>query len=162
MDNLKLAAVVREIGAVAPKVAKEHAEQQAAFNAELDAETKLLESVIEMAKPALPAICNGIGASATAFLMWEGQTQNELPLRLYILASGELVEAWDYFHDELNQVVGTQHPREPRFVAQKYEVSDLIATLHSAIVKQNGKRVPSTETAKQETERLRAILTLLG
>jgi len=161
MSDLQLAALVSEIGTVAPKVAKELSEQKAAFEAELEAETKLLTSVIEIAKPALPAVCGNVGLGVPGLLLWEGKTKFDFPLKLYVLVDGCLLEEWEHRDSDTGEVLTRQRPREPHLVCEKYPVADLITAFHGAILKQNGRRARSTAVSREEVSKLRAILTLL-
>lgn len=162
MDKVKLAAIVREIGKVAPQVGKEFADQKAAFEEERAASEKLLTSVIEMAKPGLAAISNSIpSAIENGILLWEGKTRLSRPLRVYLLENGDLYEEWQVQDDDTDEWHNTGKVRTPRYVVEKYDVPNMITGLHTALTKQAGKRVPSTQRAKDGAARVNAILTLL-
>lgn len=166
MEKAKLAELVREIGRVAPRVGKEYAEQQAAFEAERRAEEKLLASVIEMARPGLPAIANPISSSTVpGVLLWEGKTREGEALRVYLQTDGVLWEEWETkVISAYGEVLGTQakcDEQSVRYIIEKYDVADLVAKLHAALTKQVGRREPSTATARDGAAKLNAILTLL-
>lgn len=164
MEKAKLAVLVREIGKVAPRVGKEYAEQQSAFEAEREAEEKLLASVIEMAKPGLPAISNPIKGLYEPFSESRGvllcEDADGRPVRVYLLDEGDLLVARqdDVFDPHRRSRAEYQSVRQ---IIEQYDVADLVAALHAALVKQVGKREPSTATAREGAAKLNAILTLL-
>jgi hypothetical protein len=167
MGNLKVANLVREIGALAPKVAKEHAEQQAAFEAERAADTKLLESVINMAKPALAAISSPLagqmdGMKGRGLVVWAGDDRDGRPLKVLLADDGSLWECSEFFDPDEPLGWCSRISKKPvRYIAETYDVANIIASIHTALVKQAGKRKNSTEKAREGAGKLNAILTLL-
>jgi hypothetical protein len=162
MNQLRLAAMVRDISKAAPVVHREYVDQQAAFGAERAVEEKLLGSVIEMAKPALPAIANSIPSSrVSGVLLHEATDQNEHPLRVYVLEDGDLFETWESWVEEFDLWSERGAIRTASEVVEKYDVPKLVEALHAALTRQVGKRLPSTGRAKESAGKLNAILTLL-
>jgi hypothetical protein len=163
MDNMKLAALAREIADVAPQVSKEYLDQQSAFDAKHEAEVRLLQAVIATAKPALPAISNRIGHwDKRGVLVWEGTGPGHKPLRYFVLDDGTLALNYSKCDaDEASwaEVLGVIEPHV--LLSSGGSLGDVIPGLHRQLTKQLGKRLPSTEGARKEAGKLKAILTLL-
>jgi hypothetical protein len=167
MDSIKLAALVRQIGDLAPQVGQEHSGQHAAIQVERAAETKLLERAIEMAQPGLEAISNRLELwedwrGVVVIDKWSDNNEDVNTRRIYVLASGELAEEWRCFSpdEDLNFSV-RRAKRSARYIIDRYNAADIIAVLHREFAKQVGKRVPSTERALNSAKKMNAILTLL-
>lgn len=172
MNQVRIAALVREIGKVAPQVGKEYAAQQAAFEAERSARIDVFERAIEMAKPALEAISNTVPGTAPeagwcGFPLvdeWgpdEGEPwTSDCATRIYLAPDGTLFHALRNaspagFPDPM------LHKTCVEAVVDNHDVGEMIAALHTAIVRQAGKRCRSAAEATADARKLAAIVTLL-
>jgi hypothetical protein len=170
MNQIKVATLVREIGKVAQQVGNEYADQQAAFEAERKARIELFERAIELAKPALPAIANPVPwtdreAGWCGFPIVDEWGPDDEPwkadmrTRIYVAPDGTLFEASRY--EKHGGPEPLLHAIDTDSVADRYEVGEMIAALHGAIVRQAGKRCRSAADAMTDARKLAAIVTLL-
>lgn len=168
-DSVKLAALAREIGELAPRIGKEYEDQQDAFRQQHLAEVRLLNSLVSMVKPGLPAICAHLPGLTDSIpvtfdkgiLLHEGKDGNNNTVRLCLLEDGTFFQNGMRFQDDLGEWVEYGVKRDIEKVVQKYDVAPMIATIHGLLVKQAGKRRLSTVEARGTAATFNAILTLL-
>ncbi len=170
MDKMKVAALIREIGNVAPRVGQEYAQQQAAFEAERKTRIHLLTRAIDLAKPGLEAISNTVlwtdpEAGWCGFPVvdeWGSDSEPwkpDMTTRIYLAPDGTMFEALRW--DDAGAPRPLLHKIDVSDAAERYDVGEMIEALHNAIMRQLGKRYRSTEEATNDARKLGAILTLL-
>jgi len=163
MTEIQLATMVSSIGQVARRVGKDFEDQQTAFERRRLADEALVEAVIENARPAFPAIANVIpGVDSSGVALLKRKTKDECEVTLYLLADGEFMETWEAWDVFDEAVVTHRHRRTVAYVAERYALSQIVEGVHLAVVKQVGRRMPSTVKANEGAAKVEAILTLLG
>ncbi len=188
--ELKLAAQVREIGALAPQIVQEKQAHDAAIEGERDAEAALLAKVVALAKPALPAIASAVEffpdhRGVLIFDGWKNGSATETRgRRVYLLENGDFAETWRTVERDDKAIAAKcskipcawaiKDPKgsglfiqfrscsSPRCVVRWHDPKPLISGLHDQMMRQRGKRVSCIIEAQKSTTKLQAILTLLG
>jgi hypothetical protein len=162
-DSVKLAAMAREIGELAPRVGKEYAEQQDAFHQQHLAEVRLLTSLVNMVKPGLPAISRNIASHyESGVLVFDGKGNNGKPVRLYLIEDGTFWKTWEYLDEDCGEWKETGSFRSIDEAADEFDITPIIFNLNGLLAKQAGKRKASTVQAREKVNTINAILTLLG
>jgi hypothetical protein len=145
--------VVEEIKRRAPLAAEVMERQGQAFDAERSAEEKLVALAVELAKPALPAVCSRVS--------WLGNmTAAQIFEDLWILENGTFAAMRRAQGKEKSVVAATTITvEEACLIASPGEI---IVKLWELIEKQITGRLASADGAEKTAAKLKAIVTLLG
>jgi hypothetical protein len=125
----------KRIGGLVPKVAAADARQTRALEARDEAEAALLVRVLELVKPALPAICGRLEGDAWGFALIEGKPETAVYLD------------------------GTTHD-EPTQLVRDHSLVRMLETIVKRLEMQGG-REKAAEKADRRAAKVRAILELL-
>jgi len=141
---------VKKIGDLAVDVAESYGAQQAAITEEREAAKRLLRKAIELATPALPAICDRRPTSDASVVLAVKQKPDESVVRLELLETGSFIERCGF----------DVRPLEPDEVLSTWRIRRILVGLRDALMRQN--RDKATAKAIRSAELLEAIVTLLS
>lgn len=125
----------KRIAALVPKVVADDARQTRALEAKDEVEAGLLVRVLEIVKPALPAICGRLEGDCWGFLLVEGKPETAI----YLDGSTE---------------------SEPKQLVRDHSLVRMLETIVKRLEQQGG-REKAAEKAERRTAKVRAILELL-
>jgi hypothetical protein len=159
----KTEALVRAIADVAPIVASEYREAKEAREKSEELKARLINSVAESVRDAIPAISDHIRGAPNGergLLVASRPWDETYSLDVYLNGDGWLTGLCDESH-HYTELIKSEASDIIRLLHTGIE-EDIIEDIHKALQRHVGKRQKSIEADRKESARLAAILTLLA